>query len=115
MPRIGEPAERHPEQGIEDREGGAIEKADIGVVQAQVALQVGREDGDDLPVDEIEDIDEEQYAERIPRIGRRLDRGTGRPVRPGRDPACFGPRSRHWPPSPSSNIPAPALARKART
>src|SRR3546814_10304191 len=74
MPRIGEPAERHPEQGIEDREGGAIEKADIGVVQAQVALQVGREDGDDLPVDELEDIDEVQYAERIPLIGRLLYR-----------------------------------------
>src|SRR3546814_20817580 len=71
VPRIGEPAERNPEQGVEDGKGGAVEKADVGVVEPQVAFQVGRQDGDDLPVAEIEHIDEEQDDERIPgKIGR---------------------------------------------
>ena len=69
VPIVRQPPERNAEQRIEHPERGAIQEADIGIVQPQVALDVLGEDRDDLPVDEVEDVDEEQDDQHVPGIG----------------------------------------------
>ena len=82
IPAVGEPAERDAEQGVEDGEGGAVEEADLGVVEVEVALDVLGEDREDLPVDEIDDVDQDEDEQGVPGIGADADgrggRGRGR-------------------------------------
>ena len=72
MPAIGQFAQRDTEQGVKHAESCAVKKADLVVTQAQIRLYVFGEDGDDVAVDEIEDIEDDQNAQRIPAVGRHL-------------------------------------------
>src|SRR5690606_14541910 len=69
VPAVCQPAERYPEEGVEDREGSAIEEAELCVRQREVGLDVVGKDREDLPVDEIEQIDDGKDAERVPAVG----------------------------------------------
>ena len=69
MPIIGEPPERNAKQRVENAKGGPIEKAKVAVGEVEVGFQILGKDGEDLPVDKIEDIDEHEHAEHIPGIG----------------------------------------------
>ena len=70
VPAVGEAPERDTEQSVEDREGGAVKEADLRVVELEVGLDALREDGDDLPVDEIEDVDDDEQEQRVPGVAR---------------------------------------------
>src|SRR3546814_14689763 len=85
--------ERDAEQRIEDRKGRAAEEAHVAVGKAEIGLDIDREDADDLPVDEVEDIDDDEHRQDVPAVtgGFRLG-GGGRTAR-----VVFG----HWQPSPS--------------
>src|SRR3546814_17958867 len=71
--------ERDDEQRIEDRKGRAAEEAHVAVGKAAVGLDIDRENADDLPVDELEDIDDDEHRQAVPAVtgGFRLG-GSGR-------------------------------------
>ena len=53
---------------IEEREGQTGQQADRGIVEHQVAGDRFGQDIDDLPVEEIEDIDDQQDPQHRPRL-----------------------------------------------
>jgi hypothetical protein len=69
VPHVGEAAERDAEEGVEDAEDGAVEEADLGIADAEVGLDVLGQDRHDLPVDEVEDVDEDEDAQHVPAVG----------------------------------------------
>ena len=69
IPHVREPPERDAEQRVEHAEGGAVEEAHVGVGDAEVGLDVLREDRDDLAVDEVQHVDEHEHAEHVPGVG----------------------------------------------
>src|SRR3546814_12344364 len=70
--------DRNAEQRIEDRERRPREQAEFGVGQAEVRLDRLGQDVDDLPVEEIEDIDDQQDPQHRARL-RGGAVGGGRP------------------------------------
>ena len=64
-PHVGELAQRNAEHRVEDGEGRAVEKADFGIGDAEVRLDLLGEYGNDLPIDEVEHVDDQQYAQGI--------------------------------------------------
>src|SRR3546814_2617066 len=60
--------DRNAEQRIEDRERRPREQAEFGVGQAEVRLDRLGQDVDDLPVEEIEDIDDQQDPQHRARL-----------------------------------------------
>ena len=77
VPDVGEAAERDAEERVEDRERGAVEESQLGVRDAEVGADALGEDGEDLPVEEVEDVDQHQDAEDVARVasGRRFEVG----------------------------------------
>ena len=69
---VCDPGQRHRQRGIEQGKGDAAEQPHLGVAQAKIGLDRAGQDRQDLPVDEIEDIDKQQHAQR--------DIGRGRPA-----------------------------------
>ena len=65
---VGQPGDRDAEGGVEDGEGESGEQPELGVGEPEVALDRLLQDGDDLAVDEVEDVDDEEDAERVPTI-----------------------------------------------
>ena len=61
IPDVGEPAERNAEERVEDREGGAVEEAELGVGDAEVGADALGEDREDLAVEEVEDVDDDEH------------------------------------------------------
>ena len=74
---IGEPAERHADEGVEQRERGA-ERAERRVAQAPLPANLFADRAEDLAVEEVHHVDGEQH-----RRARRSHptRREGRPVR----------------------------------
>ena len=57
---------------IEQREGDAAHQPQLLVAEVELGLDRHREDADDLPVDEVEDVGEEQDEEDAPAGARPL-------------------------------------------
>ena len=66
---VGIARDRNAEQRIEDREGRSRQQAELRVAEPQIALDRLGEDIDDLPVEEVEDIDDQQHPQHRPRMG----------------------------------------------
>ena len=77
MPHIGQPAQGDAEERIENRECRAIQKADLGVVHAESRLDVLGQYREDLPVDEIENVNQKQNAENVPGVDAPDRRAAG--------------------------------------
>ena len=86
---VREPRDRQAEHGVEQREGETGHQADLRIAQPQFEPDRFGKDIDDLPVDEIEDIDDQQDPQGNP------DRSAGLPC-------C---RSRHSKLSRSAGMP----------
>ncbi len=50
---------------VEDREGGAVQEAQLRVGDLQVGLDALGQDGHDLAVEEVEDVDHDQHAQQV--------------------------------------------------
>ena len=70
MPAIGELAQWDPEQGVKHAKRRAVEESDLVIAQAKIGLDVFSEDRNDVPVDEIQDINDNQDTQRIPTVRR---------------------------------------------
>jgi hypothetical protein len=70
VPHVRETAERDAEQRVEDREGGAVQEADLRVAEAEIRLDLVRQDRDDLAIEEVEHVDGDQDAEDVARVAR---------------------------------------------
>ena len=57
---IGEPGDGHTQRGIKQREGDTAQQTQLLVAQAELFLDRNGEDGNDLPVQEIERIHQKQ-------------------------------------------------------
>ena len=57
------------EAGVEEREGEPAEQAHLRVVDAELFLDRRGEDADDLPVDEVEGVDDEQEPQHEIAVG----------------------------------------------
>ena len=68
VPAIRQPGERQPEQRVEQREGRAEQQPHLRIGQAEIGLQIRREDRDDLAIDEVECIDDREQSQHIPAI-----------------------------------------------
>ena len=79
-PGVRQFAERDAEDGVEDGERGAVEEAELRVVDAEIVANVLREDGEDLAVDEVEDVDQDENAQDV--VGVAAVRRRRRLVRP---------------------------------
>jgi hypothetical protein len=55
---VGEPGQRNRERRIDRREGDAAQQPELALGQMQLGHDARREDAEDLPVDEIEGVDE---------------------------------------------------------
>ena len=75
---IGQPGDGYAEDGVEGGEGDAAEKAHQGVGNPEILLDWLHKDAEDRAVDEVEDVDDHQEAERVPAVERRKA-----PRRPG--------------------------------
>ena len=96
-PVVGEPPERDAEQRVEHGKGGAVEEAELGVGQMEVVLDVLGQDRQDLPVDEVDRIDEHEQSEDVARVGaaeRRRIAGDGGRFAGRRQGSLPGRRSR---------------------
>ena len=81
---VGEPGDRDGEAAIEEREGDPAHRLSCRVADRPNSSWIGtREDADDLPVDEVEDVGEEQDQE-----DARTDRAIGA--------GSIGHRCRRW-------------------
>ncbi len=67
-PRVGEPAERQPEEGVEEREAEPHEQAHLRVRDAEVAADRPHQETQDLAIDEREDVDHHQHADHVPGV-----------------------------------------------
>jgi len=68
MPTVRQPTQRHTKQRVEYRKGSPTQESQLSIGQVEVALDIDSEDREDLPIDEIEDIDHNQHAQDIPAI-----------------------------------------------
>ena len=68
-PVVREPAHRDAEDRVEDGEGRTVQEADLRVADAEIGLDVLRQDRQDLPVQEIEDVHDDENDERVARVG----------------------------------------------
>ena len=59
---VGEPSNRYAEQGVEQREREARQHADLRVGQVQLLAHRLGQQGQDLPVQEVEGVGQGQYA-----------------------------------------------------
>ena len=59
---VGKHRQRHAKHRIEQGEGKAADRAELGIGQLQVGLDRPGEDAEDLPVEEIEDVGQQQEA-----------------------------------------------------
>src|SRR5439155_14578619 len=83
---VGKVSERHAQDGIKQGESQAADRSKFSVAQMQVGFDRLGEDSQDLPVEEIEDIGEEQEREhdsaasraRIRRVQLNLPRSWAR-------------------------------------
>ena len=69
-PAVGGDTEQHAHQRVEDDEGEADEQADLRPAEAEVGDEQRRQARDELPVDEIEDVERRHHAEQHPRGSR---------------------------------------------
>ena len=60
---VGQIGERNAEHGIEKSECKAADRAELGVGQPEVGLDRLRENAEDLPIEEIEDVGEQKEEE----------------------------------------------------
>ena len=65
---VGEPRERYRQSRIEQGKGDAAEQPHLGVAESEIGLDRTGQDRQYLAVDEVENIDQQQHAERY--IGR---------------------------------------------
>jgi hypothetical protein len=79
-PAIGQPPERQREQSVEQRKNGAEQQAHLGIADVQVGLDRGREDGENLPVEQAHRLSQRDEPKRVARALRHQSRR-----RPGRD------------------------------
>ncbi len=66
---VGQPADRNGDQAIEEREVQAADQAQLAVGNLEGVLDRLGEDREELAVEEVQDIDEPQHAERKPGSG----------------------------------------------
>lgn len=67
-PGVRQLAERDAEDGVEDGERSAVEEANLRIGNADVGFDLLGQDGDDLPVDEVEDVDDDENDGDVPGI-----------------------------------------------
>src|SRR5690606_35936539 len=95
---IGRHGDRYAHHRIEDREGRPVEKAVFGIAELKLVDDRLRDDVDQIPIDEVECVDERQDQQDIKPIAWRAiarsrrrccagDRGCGRHVDPPLTPA----------------------------
>ena len=72
IPHVGQAPEWNAEDRVEDRERGAVQEPDLRVAQLQIGFDALGEDGEDLAIDEVEDVDDDEHTEDVPgvRAGR---------------------------------------------
>jgi hypothetical protein len=75
---VGEPADRNAEQRVEDREGEALQQADLRVRHLQVALDGLHQQRNDLAVDEREYVEDQQREDQVPALPFSLIGSRGR-------------------------------------
>ncbi|MND67003.1 hypothetical protein D3C80_584080 [compost metagenome] len=68
---VGQPGDGNGQGRIEKGEGQAAQQAELGVRQTELGLQRGRQDADDLPVQEVQHVDEDQDPQHIIAIAGR--------------------------------------------
>ncbi len=74
MPAVGELGERNAEQCVEQGESGAEQQAELRVAEAEIGLERRCQNRDDLPIEEIEGVDQHQHGEDIIAVKRRPGR-----------------------------------------
>ena len=67
---VGQPGDGQGQGRIDDREGRTAQQPHHLVIKAHLGLDVGGQDGEDLPVDEVEGVDHHQQRQHIGAIGR---------------------------------------------
>ena len=77
-PLVGPARDRDAGDGVEEREREPGEEPHRGVADAEVGLDRLEQDGEDLAVDEVEDVDDEQHAEHVVGVRARVRAGVGR-------------------------------------
>ena len=71
---IGQQPQGNAEDRVEDREGRAVEEAELRVAHPEISLDPFGQNGEDLAIDEVEDVDDDKDGESQPgpACGRRL-------------------------------------------
>ena len=67
---VGQPGDGQGQGGIDDGEGRTAQQSHHLVIKAHLGLDVGGQDGEDLPVNEVEGVDHHQQRQHIGAIGR---------------------------------------------
>src|SRR5262249_8522328 len=80
---IGQPAERQPDDGVQEREDGG-EQAERRVAQAPLAPDAFADAANELAVEEVHQVDREEDRQPVDRRRRDAPDGRGRPRRGGR-------------------------------
>ena len=65
---VGQPAERQPDDGVEEREDGA-EQPERGVAERPFAPDAFADAAQQLAVEEVHQVDREEHDERVPGTG----------------------------------------------
>ena len=66
---VGEAVEGQAAEGVEDGEGQPAEQTHLSISNTQVALDGVDDEGEDLAVYEVEDVDHHQHADYVPGVG----------------------------------------------
>ena len=66
MRGVGEVGDGHAHEGVEQRERQAVQQAELGIAQLQVGLDRFDHQGQDLPVNEREDVGHHAQDDHIP-------------------------------------------------
>ena len=64
-PHIGKPSERYAEYRVKHGKNGAVEKAHLGVRRTEIGLNLLRQNGQNVAVDEVEDVNDDQNAQHV--------------------------------------------------
>src|SRR5690606_31768178 len=82
---LSQARDRYAEQGVEDRESGAAEQAELEVAQAEFFLDRLLDDADDDAIDEVEGVNDEERPEDVSAIVLRAVALKGRRRRIGHE------------------------------
>ena len=89
-PAVDQPPERQREQRIEQREHRAVEQPEFGIADLQVLADRGREDRQDLPVEQAHRLGGGDEEQRVPPGTADLRRASGGSSAAGSSPSAGG-------------------------